>query len=1540
MRNNRQIMKILSIVICFCLVLSCAPISVFAVAVEGVGKVLSENSTGNTAVTTQTPVPCENDGCTGTYENGICSLDGTHYQSATLNADGVYEIANAGNLYWFAAKVNGGENTISGELTADITVNKNVLKENGELNGDGSNFKAWSPIGNSDFEYKGKFDGKNHTVSGLYFNDPNAKCAALFAYTYGAGLKNIGVVDSFFRGAERIAVVVAHARHRTVVENCFNKGTVKSNTSCGGVIGFLQYDSVAKKCYNFGLVEITCENSYGGVSAGGVVGATYSSTVENSYNLGVLKKSDTNTNSYIGGVVGSADKTNVKNCYNVGTIVGSENIGAVIGDKKSNSTVTDCYYQKGVADKGTGSADSDVAGQTTVKTAEQFASGEVTYLLNGGVTDGTQAWYQTCGEGLPSFSGKTVYNNGSYGYGNYQSPAVENGTFQIANAGNLMWFAEYVNAGNKNANAVLTADIDMSGYDWVTIGSTGLYYSNTYSSGNYPDKGYSGTFDGNYHKISNLSVTSEADVSATYGLFGTLSGTVKNLGMTNFKYTHKASDMRVGAVVGQIIGGSVLNCYVLDSTITPGTNVAGGIAGCNYGGLIEGCYVYGSNVSAGRSGYIVADNRADASGDRIGTVKNCYSNGAIVGIYTGNEVDSGTKNSHRFENGEVTYLLNGGNPDGVWKLSNGLPSFVGEKMYRNTCEGDVFYSSASGNFASHDFGDDFVCKNCGEYDMPEIKNGVYQIASVSELYAYGLDGRGKDAVLLNDLKIGTKENPCVDWKAINIDSHGTFDGQGHTIELYATYSNVGGTMDATPVGLFGGNYVTIQNFTLKGSIVCNTNGRVGGVNCDGYAVKFYNIISYLDIENKGTGYTGGIVGEFGQNAANGSVINNCAVYADISGKSYVGGLVGAGWNGNQYWKITNSMYCGKVSGRDGVTGALVGYSKTDANSSKVVIDNCYYINKYASVGGSDRALGTNNSTAVTKYDFVRGAVAYLINGGVTDGTQAWYQTLPNSYVTTSDKIDEYPVLDGKTVYRVTATGCTPDGYGYTNSSDILSMNVSHSENSADYDNGICKICGAYEPCAGLGTETAPYKIANAGNLYWFAAKVNGGESTICGELTKDITVNENVLKEDGSLNGDGANFKAWVPIGASYSFAFEGKFDGNNYTVSGLYYNYSREYYVGFIGYGRDSTIQNLGIVDSYFAGDSYVGGIAGFVGGQTVVSNCYNKGTLCGSYDIGGIVGHINNSDTIAEKCYNSGKILGGRGAGGIVGYAYGGLIRDCYNIGPVSGSAIIGGVLGCSEKKSRTTVKNCHNTGSVSGSEYVGGILGFYGDGFSTINNCYYLKGCAKNGDDVVYNGIGAETVLPEDVEGQTDVKTSEQFERGEVAYLLQSGVTPEKIIDENGKVTGTKIPLVWGQRSNLSGAFPEITSNEEYRVIPVVNGEMTVGYSLLHKGDINSDGVVDVFDYQSTVNIALSENNTKDFSDNYDYNSDGTVDVLDVQIAQTEGVSDEICQTLVGLIENSESVVCYCKNSDINSDGVADVLDCADLEKMLNGHYVKIS
>ena len=66
--------------------------------------------------------------------------------------NGVWEIYNAGNLYWFAQQVNAGSYALNGRLMADIVIP-------GGMN--------WTPMGGESIAYTGTFDGNGHTVSGM-----------------------------------------------------------------------------------------------------------------------------------------------------------------------------------------------------------------------------------------------------------------------------------------------------------------------------------------------------------------------------------------------------------------------------------------------------------------------------------------------------------------------------------------------------------------------------------------------------------------------------------------------------------------------------------------------------------------------------------------------------------------------------------------------------------------------------------------------------------------------------------------------------------------------------------------------------------------------------------------------------------------------------------------------------------------------------------------------------------------------------------------------------------------------------------------------------------------------------------------------------------------------------------------------------------------------------------------------------------------------------------------------------------------------------
>ena len=85
----------------------------------------------------------------------------------------------------------------------------------------------------------------------------------------------------------------------------------------------------------------------------------------------------------------------------------------------------------------------------------------------------------------------------------------------------------------------------------------------------------------------------------------------------------------------------------------------------------------------------------------------------------------------------------------------------------------------------------------------------------------------------------------------------------------------------------------------------------------------------------------------------------------------------------------------------------------------------------------------------------------------------------------------------------------------------------------------------------------------------------------------------------------------------------------------------------------------------------------ATFYGGGGKVTNCYNTGSVSGSYNVGGIAG-LNSGEGKTVNCYNTGNVTGDDSVGGIVGQNMNnGKVTDCYNTGNVSGNNSFGGVV-----------------------------------------------------------------------------------------------------------------------------------------------------------------------------------------------------------------------------------------------------------------------
>ena len=391
----------------------------------------------------------------------------------------------------------------------------------------------------------------------------------------------------------------------------------------------------------------------------------------------------------------------------------------------------------------------------------------------------------------------------------------------------------------------------------------------------------------------------------------------------------------------------------------------------------------------------------------------------------------------------------------------------------------------------------------------------------------------------------------------------------------------------------------------------------------------------------------------------------------------------------------------------------------------------------------------------------------------------------------SDKTicDSAPAAAGDYYVKVSTPTIEADEDGNTvryeaSESDYIPFTIVHNFPDTFDSNGFknCPKCNAtvYQPATATtdkydidddGTKDTVYEISNAGQLYWFAGLVNGTldgveQNTLANAiLTANITVNENLLDSlqydaEGNVS-NGSDFISWTPIAdwmGNRTTQYSGTFDGNNKTVSGLYFN-GDSTCIGLFGSSEsDGNIKNVGVVDSYFKGNDHVGGVCGNNAGT--ITNCYNAGNLTA----------IEPSATI----------------GGICGYNNGGTVTNCYNTGTVTATgsvASVGGVCGCSIE----LISNCYNIGTVTATSSGADISGICGYNFGPIKNCYYLA----------------------DTEDENGGKTTAQFASGEVAYLLSQGCTVGE-----GEDAVTYSGSVWGQNLATEN-YPLLNGKTVYQV-----------------------------------------------------------------------------------------------------------------------------
>jgi len=220
----------------------------------------------------------------------------------------------------------------------------------------------------------------------------------------------------------------------------------------------------------------------------------------------------------------------------------------------------------------------------------------------------------------------------------------------------------------------------------------------------------------------------------------------------------------------------------------------------------------------------------------------------------------------------------------------------------------------------------------------------------------------------------------------------------------------------------------------------------------------------------------------------------------------------------------------------------------------------------------------------------------------------------------------------------------------------------------------------------------------------------------------DDSLDPNFGTRDVTYSGSGG----FLPIGDGVS-NFTGTFDGDGYTISGLYINRATSYH-GLFGYvGGAGTVQNVTLTDVDISGGvNYAGALCGFTSVTAAISSCSASGIVSNTNSAaGGLIGQMS-GDSTATDCNSSVNVSGLGGVGGFVGRTDSGAptCLRCFASGTVVGASAtvpIGGFCGQGNALQATS---CYASGAVTGGRYCGGFvgtLGVYDAEYGQISDCY---------------------------------------------------------------------------------------------------------------------------------------------------------------------------------------------------------------------------
>lgn len=845
---------------------------------------------------------------------------------------------------------------------------------------------------------------------------------------------------------------------------------------------------------------------------------------------------------------------------------------------------------------------------------------------------------------------------------------------QISSIANLLELS--ATEDDYGEHFILTTDLNLSGQNFTSA----VIAKDPDAAAPFQGALFTGSFDGNGHIISNLTINASAQPANDYlGLFGYIEGTgaeLFDLTLANISITTGSNSEFIGGLCGSN-DGKIRDCAV-SGTITTGTDseTCGGLCGHNMN-LITNCQ---SSVALN-----VGSISGGLCGINQGVISDCSSSGSVsVGDINIAGAFCGKNEGGTIHNSAASGSIVGGT------ASINIGGFCGFNDATATITQCRSSASTTGNLlvgglCGSNLGLVSQCYTIGPITI--MGNNRYGAGgligenggTVTNSYSAGSFTLLPNAFGVGGL-IGADEGGSVSNSFWNIETSGQATSGGGTgltttpMQTQATFTTAGWdfsnvwTMDGYPIHIAAAPPpAQVVSIEVDGSISIMEE-----------TTEEYSCMAF---------YTDGSSNDVTQTAT-WSVIP--ADYASID---------------------TNGLLSALSVPSNRTTDVQAVYTDADGsytNSLEILIA------KAPPEVSSIHITGPYNVAEESNAQYT--CLVLYADGSSSDVSQtaAWSVIPPNLASIDSNGVLTTSSVSSNNYAIVQAVYADANGSN-TNWMGILIINHE----------------GFYS--GGGGTEQSPFLIANKADLLQLRNATNDYQSYFA--LTADIDLTGEVFIDAVIAPGSSSyTYYDGVP--------FRGSFDGQGYIISNLLIDVTGLSKNNFLGlFGRtaqpldtpgaatQTVIRNLAIENvSIFGGETaeWIGGLVGQNDGG-IIYGCTTTGTITGGDDAtywGGLCGE-NTANSIISNCQTAASVSFGeevsRRNGGLVGLNSG-TITDCSAVGSVLGgtndSNAIGGL--CGQNQNNGRIIRSYSTGSVFGNYDIGGLCGHSIDN-SVISNCY---------------------------------------------------------------------------------------------------------------------------------------------------------------------------------------------------------------------------